>query len=64
MVARGDQWLGEELGAPALAEGTDKTPFNPGQVKMGQDVLAPRLKITLRPSCHNKGLTLTILKAL
>lgn len=64
LVARGAQWLPDELGTPALAEGIDKTPFHPGEVKMGQDVPVPKLKSTPRQPCHNKGLTLSVLKSL
>lgn len=38
LVARGDQRLPDELGIPTLAEGSDKTPFSPGEIKMRQEV--------------------------
>jgi len=58
LVARGAQCLLDESGPPALEEGIDKTPFNPSEGKMGQDVLVPKLKLTHRSPCHNKGLSL------
>lgn len=49
LVARGSQWP-DELDTPALAEGINKTPFDLGEVKMGQDFPVTKLRLTPRPS--------------